>query len=159
LSIRGDSWLIGFWCERGDDFFEAWLTAQRVPEWHQFQYAISDAARWMAGDSQLFACQVFFTNPSSDYRQILDQELPVYCIFFQWKQLNRPPAFAQGLLFPSQGSVDYAKHAQWKGIIWLSLYDFRLLCARSGKSRLRFVVVVCHARNNAFCKCTREINV
>src|SRR5436309_1696849 len=33
------------WCERGDDFLEARIAAQRIPEWAQAQAAISVGTR------------------------------------------------------------------------------------------------------------------
>ena len=36
LSIRVNAWLNSLRRERNDDFFEAWIAAQRVPPRHQF---------------------------------------------------------------------------------------------------------------------------
>lgn len=61
-------WLFLFWRERSDDFFEAWIAAQRVPKREQFQLAISGRGRIPHGDGKLFAGEVFVTDPRSDHR-------------------------------------------------------------------------------------------
>jgi hypothetical protein len=66
------------------------------------------------------------------------------------------PAFTQRFLFPAQTRVDHTQHAPRWAEIWLSLDDFLLLRACSGKSCPRFALIVCHARDKAFCKCTIE---
>ena len=71
---------------------------------------------------------------------------------FPRKELNRAPAFAQSLLLPPERGIDYTEHAPWRAEIGLSLDDFLLLRACSSKSQLRPVLVVCHARDNAFGK-------
>src|SRR5882724_897301 len=63
--------LSSFRREGGDDFFEAWIAAERIPE-RQFQVTIAKAA-WTADDAgKLFAGEIFVTNPRSDHGQILD---------------------------------------------------------------------------------------
>ena len=60
--------------EGGDDFFEARIAAQRVPRWHQFQFAIADGARNRIpnGRGKLFASEILFTDPRSNHCQMFD---------------------------------------------------------------------------------------
>ena len=92
--------------------------------------------------------------------KMFDHGLAIDCIFFHWKKLDRAPAFAQ--VPPLSGRDRHRSNPARTSagpIIWLSLDDFLLLRARSGKSQLRFVLVVCHARDNAFQKRTIETNL
>src|SRR6266403_1098725 len=97
--------------ERGDDFFEARIAPQRVPDRHEFQLAIAEAARAADGYGKLFAGEIFVTNPRSDHRQIFDQVGAMGRIFFHGKKLDRAPAFAKRFLFPAKTSVDQTKEA------------------------------------------------
>src|SRR6266536_565037 len=49
VSISVHSWLVRFGREGGDDFFEAWIAAQRVPKRQQLQFAIASAVRKAVG--------------------------------------------------------------------------------------------------------------
>src|SRR5207247_9141404 len=102
------------------------------------------------GSGKLVAGEIFFTKPGGNYRQILDHAHTIDWVLFYGKKLNRAPSFPQGLLLPPESGIDYSEHAPWRAVIWLSLYDFLLLLVRSGKRQLRLVLVVCHARDNAF---------
>src|SRR5438067_2576306 len=88
----------------------------------------------------------------------MDHERTIEGVFFHGKQLDRAPAFAQGLILPPESGIDYTEHAQCRTVIWFSLDDFLLLRARSSKSQLRLLLVVCHTRDNAFHERTREMN-
>ena len=63
-----------FWREGGDDFFEARLAAQRVPERHQFQLPIREVetAGVTDGGGKLFAGEILFTDPRSNHCKICD---------------------------------------------------------------------------------------
>ena len=63
ISLRG---------ERGNDFFEARVAAQRVPPRQQFQLAIAEQAWGADGDGKLFAGEIVVTNPRSDSSQTHD---------------------------------------------------------------------------------------
>jgi hypothetical protein len=54
------------WREGGDDFFEARLASQRIPERRQFQFTIADDTRWTDDNGELFACEILFANPGCD---------------------------------------------------------------------------------------------
>src|SRR4029453_18531620 len=99
---------------------------------------------------KLFAGEIFFTNPRSNDRQILDHEHAIERVFFHWKKLKRAPAFAQRFLLPPESGIDDSEHAPWRSVIWLSLDGFLLLRACTSKSQLRLLLVVSHARDNAF---------
>src|SRR5947207_12855707 len=55
--------------KRINDFFEARIATQRVPERHQFQLAISEVKTTGATDcgGKLFAGEIFLTNPGSNH--------------------------------------------------------------------------------------------
>src|SRR4030095_13330100 len=142
-----------------DDFLEARLAAQRIPEGKQFQLTVADTARRTEDERKLFTGEIFVTNPRCDHREILDHVLANKCIFFHGKKLDRAPAFSQCLLFPAETGIDQTQHAQCRAEIWLSLDGFFLLRACSDKSFPRFAIVVCHARDKAFEKRTIERNL
>src|SRR5215469_3602045 len=112
----------------------------------------------MDGGGKLLAGEIFFTDPGGNHRQILDHDHAIDWVLFQGKKLDCAASFAQGRLLPPESGIDYTEHAPCRAVIWLSLYDFLLLRAGSSKSQLRLVLVVCHARDDAFGERTREIN-
>ena len=65
---------------------------------------------------------------------------------------------SQGLLLPPESGIDYTEHAPCRAVIWLSLDGFFLLRARSSKSQLRLLLVICHSGDNAFHERTWEKN-
>src|ERR1700730_4362570 len=140
--------------ERSDDLIEARIAAERIPDRHEFQLAIAEAARAVDGHGKLFAGEVFVTNPRSDHRQIFEHVRAIGRIFFHGKKLDRAPAFAKRFLFPTKTGVDQTKHAQRGTVIWLGLDDFLLFRAGSSESRSRFGIVFGHTSNNAFYECT-----
>ena len=72
-------------------------------------------------------------------------------ILFHGKKLNRAPAFAQGFLFPSQSGIDQTKHASVPGRHLVEPEPVFSCSARAAvKAQLRFVLVFCHASDNAF---------
>src|SRR5438128_157567 len=145
--------------ERGDDFFEAWIAAQWIPERQQFQFAIAEPA-WAADDNgKLFAGEIFFTNPGGDYRQILDHGRTIHCIFFHGKKLNRALAFAKGIVLSPESGIDQTKDAQCRAVIWLSLDNFLLLRACSTERGSRFLIVFDHTSDNTFHEWTIKRNV
>jgi hypothetical protein len=98
-------------CEESDDSFEARVAAQRIPKREQLQFAISDRTREANGGAKLIAREIVIANPRSNQREVLDHTPPTDCIFFNRKQLNRAPSFAQRFLFSAQAGIDQAKHA------------------------------------------------
>ena len=90
--------------EGGDDFFEAWIATQWVPERQQFQVAVVEWARETDGDCKLLAGEIFITNPGSDHREVFDHADAVNCIFLHGKKLNCTAAFPQCFLFPSHAA-------------------------------------------------------
>jgi hypothetical protein len=108
-------------CERRDDFLKARLAAQRTIPGRQFQCAIANGGtRWTGNQSELFAGEIFFPNPSRHYREIHDQQLAIDRVFFRGKQLDRAPAFAPGHLLPPESGIDYTEHVQREETIWVS---------------------------------------
>src|SRR6266403_3016932 len=98
---------------------------------------------------KLVAGEIFFANPGSNHREIFHHEDAIDWVLFHWKKLKRAPSFVQRFLLPPESGIDYSEHTPRWAVIWLSLDGFLLLHARSSKSQLRLVLVVCHARNNA----------
>src|SRR5262249_38210735 len=92
--------------EGDDDFFEARVAAQRVPPWHQFQVAITDAARKPGGAGKLLAGKIVLADPGSDSSEADDHSRAAACIFFHGKKLNTAPAFAQSCLLSPKTGVD-----------------------------------------------------
>src|SRR6266851_3483884 len=74
--------------ERGDDFFEARVAAQRVPPWQQLQFAIAAAVWKVAGAGKLFAGEIVVASPGSDFSKAQDYARAADGILFYGKQLN-----------------------------------------------------------------------
>ena len=97
--------------EGGDDFFEARLAAQRIPPRHQFQFAIADVAGRLDDDGELFAGEIFLSNPRCNHCKVSDEVPADECFFLRRKKLKCATAFAQRFLFPAEASVDHTQHA------------------------------------------------
>src|SRR5437762_3234176 len=82
-----------FWCEGGNDLFEAWIAAQRVPKRHEFQLAVTDRGWATAQIRKLFTGEVLVTRPRSNHRQIPDHGDATECILFNRKQNKGTLAF------------------------------------------------------------------
>src|ERR1043166_1389150 len=54
--------------ERGEDFFEAQIAAERIPLRIKLQLAVHDAAGNLRGDFQLLERQIFLARPGVDHR-------------------------------------------------------------------------------------------
>src|ERR1043166_5633429 len=142
-ALACNPWLVRFWCQRSDDFFETWVAPQRVPKWKQLQLAVGDRRWWVNGDLKLLAGDIFVASPRCDHRQITDHAYTIDCIFFHRKKLDCAPPFSQCVFFSSQSSINQTKHAPRWAVIWLSLHHFLVLCARRGESNPCLVTVVC----------------
>ena len=103
-------YLLSLGRERGNDLLEARVAPKRVPERQKFQLTIADRAWRTEGNGQLFAGEIFLTDPGSYHRQILNHQRPIDCIFFHGKKLDRASPFAQRLILPTKTSVDQAEH-------------------------------------------------
>ena len=98
------------WREGGDDFFEPRIAAKGIPERHQFQFAVAKvhtASGATDGSGKLFAGEIFFTNLSSNHRQILDHDHAIDWVLFDGKKLDRAASFAQGVLLLPESRIDY----------------------------------------------------
>src|SRR6266700_7390417 len=137
-------------CERGDDFFKARVSPQRIPKRQQFQLTVADGARRTDGDGKLFAGEIFVASPRGDHRQIRNHERAIDCIFFHGKKLDRAPAFAQCFLFLAKSRVDQTKHAHRRAVIWFRSNRFLLLRACSSERSPCFSLVFRHTSDNAF---------
>src|ERR1051326_2095706 len=101
------------------------------------------------GDGKLLTGEIFLTNPSCSHNKKSDHFRSSERIFFQWNKLYSTAPFTQGLLFPSKSGVNQSKHAERRAVIWLSFSNLLLLHARSSKSQVRSVPVICHPRDQA----------
>src|SRR6266481_7737692 len=107
-SVAGEYFL---WREGGDDFFEARIAAERIPPRHQFQFAIADVAGRLDDDGELFAGEIFLSNPRCNHCKVSDEVPADECFFLRRKKLKCATAFAQRFLFPAEASVDHTQHA------------------------------------------------
>src|SRR6266481_9038678 len=155
-SVAGEYFL---WREGGDDFFEARIAAERIPPRHQFQFAIADVAGRLDDDGELFAGEIFFSNPRCNHCEVSGEVLADERIFLHRKKLKCAATFAQRFLFSAEAGVDHAQHTPGRAEIGLRLDNFRLLDARGGKCQLRFALVVDYARDQAFNKCAIKLNL
>ena len=80
------------------------------------------------------------------------------CVFFYRKKFDCAAAFAKCLLFAPQSSIDQAKHAQCRAVVWLRFDDFLLLHSRSSKSGPRFSIVFDHTSDKTFHESSTELD-
>src|SRR5262252_3921584 len=135
--------------ERGDDFFEARITSQRVPIGKKFQLAITDTTWQSSGSGKLFASEVFVAHPCRSYCQILDHDGTVKCILFYRNKFNGVLAFTERLFFSAQGSINQTEHAKSRPIIWLKLHGFLLLGECGSECDSCLFVIIHHSSDNA----------
>src|SRR5207253_1517041 len=133
LSPRGASASF-FWRERGNDFFEARVAAQRIPHRTQAQVAITWTRRYSGELLKLLKCQVTFARPGTNHGK------PRSCrsLVIRWAphrflggghQFYRAPAFAQRLLLSSLGCIDQPE------VHWSPSFQLRhakVLCPLAG---------------------------
>src|SRR5207249_11668022 len=79
----------------GDDFFEAWMAAQRVPPRIQTQVAVMHSGRDFSCYFELLKCQIAFANPRIDRCQVGYHRRTVQRVFFG--EFDRLPALADCL--------------------------------------------------------------
>src|SRR6266550_3034217 len=92
--------------ERTYDFVEAWIAAQRVPPRHQFQFAIADVAGRLDDDGELFAGEIFFSNPRCNHCEVSGEVLPDERIFLQRRSSSaRRPSRSASSFRPRPASI------------------------------------------------------
>ena len=123
--------------ERGDDFVEARIAPQRIPERVQFQLAVAYPARNLSGDRQLLQGEVLLVRPCANVGKDFDYERTADCVSRDREKLNGPSSFAQRLFLASKSGVDQAEHAKRRSVIGLRTGHLFLLSAGKGKGRAR----------------------
>src|SRR5947208_2513967 len=79
--------------QRGDDFFEARIAAERVPDREQFQGAVAQHERCGGGTQssfQLLQGKLLLACPRCRDREILKDQNAVVDIFFHRRECDRP---------------------------------------------------------------------
>src|SRR4029077_10116462 len=98
-----------FRCERGDDFFEARIAAQWVPERVQFQLAVGYPTRNLCRDRQLLQSKILFADPCANDGKALDHVRTADRVSRDGEKLNGPSSFAQRLFLTPKSGVDQAE--------------------------------------------------
>src|SRR6266513_2511171 len=94
---------------RLNDFFEARIAAERVPDREQFQGAVAEHLRCDGGTQssfQLLQGKLLLARPRCCNGEILKDATAVDDIFFQRREPDRSTAFVQRQVFPPKSSVD-----------------------------------------------------
>jgi hypothetical protein len=92
--------------ERGDDFLEARIAAQRIPGWIEAKFAVAGASWNFCDDFQLLNRERMLTGPRIDERKVLDPARPEEGILRYGEKFNGMTRFIDRLLFPSQAGID-----------------------------------------------------
>jgi hypothetical protein len=92
--------------EGGDDFFEARITAERVPPGPQFQPTVAKSTRLPDSAVELFKGVIFIANPGCDHCQVCHHSDLHGYIFFRTNKLDSTPAFTQSFLLPPEIGID-----------------------------------------------------
>src|SRR5262245_54111565 len=147
--------------ERSDDFFEARIAAERIPEGHQPEGAVTQHLR-RAGSTQssfqLLQGKLLFARPRCCNGEILKDETAVLDIFFHRHERDRSAALFQGQVFVPQSSVDHSEVAERRPIVWLRLHNLFLLRASGFKSSVCACLVSYHARQQSFTKAAAQLD-
>src|SRR5947209_14598087 len=94
------------WCERGDDFSEARVAAQRIPCRIQNKLAVIGTIRQFGGRLEPVYSQVAFAGPGIDQRELGDDITTCEQILCIVSKLDRATTFAQRLFLSAEASVD-----------------------------------------------------
>src|SRR5437016_12820969 len=87
------------WRKRSDDFFEARIATERVPEGHELEYSVAGdgaCAGQANGRAQLLQREILFARPGRDHREISGDYFAIKGILLARQKLHRPPTFLQG---------------------------------------------------------------
>src|SRR4029077_13557683 len=131
-----------FRCERSDNRFEARVTPQRIPERIEAQIAVTNMAPWQLHYlSQSFNCAILVARPRINDREILNHPRAIDRVFADGDQLDRALAFADGVLFVSESSINDTERAKSRCVIGLVAHDLLKFSSSAGKrgTSCRFV--------------------
>src|SRR5213083_2903912 len=109
IRVHSRSLAVLFRREGGDDFLEARIAAERVPDREQFQGAVAQHLRCGGSTQssfQLLQGKLLVARPRCCNGEILKDATAVDDIFFQRRERDRSTAFVQGQVFPPKSSVD-----------------------------------------------------
>src|SRR6266581_2148927 len=128
--------------EGSDDCFKARVAPQWVPERIETQIAVSNVAPWQLHClSQSFNCAILLASPRINDREVLNQPRAIDGVFADGDQLDRAMAFADGVLFVSQSSINDTDCAKSLCVIGLVAHDLLKFSSSAGKrgTSCRFV--------------------
>src|ERR1043166_4217261 len=121
-------------CERSDNRFKARVAPQRIPEGMEAQIAVSNMAPWQLHYlSQSFNCAILVARPRINDREILNHPRAIDGVFADGDQVDRALAFADGILFISQSSINDTDRAKSRCIIGLLAHDLLKFSSSAGK--------------------------
>src|SRR5262249_55928821 len=128
--IRGEFLLR---CQGTNDFFEAWIAAERVPLRVQTQLAVGWTARDFRDYRELLDRQIAFARPGINPCQVGYKRRTIQSVFYDGQQLDRPPPFAQCVFFPPKCGVNDAQTGNQRRIIRVCADRCFLFCRRGIK--------------------------
>src|SRR5437667_1604434 len=129
-------------CERSHNRLEARVAPQRIPERMEAQIAVSNMApRQLHYLSQSFNCAILVARPRINDREILNHPRAIDGVFADGDQLDRALAFAYGVLFVSQSSINDTDGAKSRCVIGLVAHGLLKFSSSAGKrgTSCRFV--------------------
>ena len=128
--------------EGSNDCFETRVAPQRIPERIEAQIAVTNMAPWQLHYfSQSFNCTILVACPRINDREILNHPRAIDGVFADGDQLDRALAFADGILFVSQSSINDTDRAKSSCLIRLVAHDLLKFSSSAGKlgTSCRFV--------------------
>src|SRR5204863_7689643 len=118
------------------------VAPQRRPERIETQIAVSNMAPWQLRClSQSFNCSILIARRRINDREVLNQPRAANGVFADRDQLDRSMAFADGIFFIAQSSVNDTDRAKSLCVIGLVAYDLLKFLSSAGKrgTSCRFV--------------------
>src|SRR6266568_8364484 len=118
------------WRERGDDFFEARIAAERIPEGEHLKHAVArgyGCPVCRRCGRQLLQGQILFAGPGRDHSEVGPYALPIDRVFFDGQQLHCAATFLQGSFLVAKGCIDQTENTNWRSVILLLLHYLLLL--------------------------------
>jgi hypothetical protein len=94
-----------FRSERGNDFLEARIAAERVVPRQQFKATVSHPIRESRCFGKGLQGELFFAYPCGDNGRIVDHDGSVNRILFERRQLDSTSAFAQRFLLSAKTGI------------------------------------------------------
>ena len=96
-------------CEGGDDFFEAWIVSQRIPERVEAQVAVGCASGDFRENFELLKSKVPLPGQGANYRKAIQRVRAIEGVFRDRQKRDSPAGLAERVFLLPKIRVDETK--------------------------------------------------